>query len=93
MPQVTVQQMETQATEIMRAVREEQVAYEIVENGKPVAVLSPASSDTLEQVSTPDAAVLTLVEAWLDEEGGDDEGSFDDFLAFIDGNRLALNTR
>ena len=91
MTQVTVEEMETQTNQIMRAVREEQIAFEVTENGRPVAVLSPASADNPKSRSGPSAGAIALVEAWLAEDDNESEGSLAEFLTFIEENRLDLS--
>jgi prevent-host-death family protein len=45
MPQVGIRELKNEASEIIRAVREDRVEYVVTHRGKPVAVILPVAED------------------------------------------------
>ena len=90
MPQITIDEMKNHAAELVRSVQEQRVEYVIVKDGAPVALLTPTTASTRDKEAEATAAVLTLLEVWRADEP-DDEMPYDDFLAFLEQNRLDLS--
>ena len=56
MPQVGIRELKNDASEIIRAVREERVEYVVTHRGKPVAVILPVAEDWQESEAQRAAA-------------------------------------
>ena len=91
MPQITIDDMKDHAAELVRAVREQQIEYVIVEDGAPVAMLAPSVAPGSTQESNSLAGILQLLDTWRTDDPND-ELPLDDFLAFLEQNRLDLDT-
>jgi prevent-host-death family protein len=70
MPNVGVKDLKNQATEILRAVREEQAEYIVTYHGRPVAMLLPVDAGWLQaeqaraaRAARPSSALLAELEA------------------------------
>ena len=53
MPEVGIRELKAQASEIVRAVREERAEYVITHRGKPVAMIVPFEETPAEKPKTP----------------------------------------
>lgn len=90
MPQITIDEMKDHAAELVRSVQEQRVEYVIFKDGAPVALLTPTAPALPDKEVEATAAILTLLDAWRADEP-DDEMPYDDFLAFLEQNRLDLS--
>ena len=68
MASVGVRELKNQATEILRAVREEQAEYVITLRGKPIAVLLPLEKEWEKEAQkhATAAAVKASTDIWLE---------------------------
>lgn len=62
MPEIGIRELKRQASEIVRAIREEGAAYVVTLRGKPVAMLVPYGAPAAEAEPTPEEWMATLLE-------------------------------
>lgn len=62
MPEIGIRELKSQASEIVRAVREEHAEYVITHRGKPVAMIVPFEEPQTEESLTADEYINRLLE-------------------------------
>lgn len=62
MPEIGIRELKSQASEIVRAVREERAEYIITHRGKPVAMLVPFKEAQDEKMMPADEYIARLLE-------------------------------
>jgi len=62
MPEIGIRELKSQASEIVRAVREERAEYVITHRGKPVAMIVPFEEPQTKDIPTADEYISRLLE-------------------------------
>jgi antitoxin (DNA-binding transcriptional repressor) of toxin-antitoxin stability system len=88
MEQIPIEEMDKQAINLARTVHEQRVTYVITDHDHPIAVLSPLKVYNQREESTFAPRLLDLIDSWLAEDIEDEEMPLDEFISFIEHNRL-----